>query len=124
MLVRLLQSYERSLIRRPLTTKVPRPPPPTPIHFVRLLHGRRVCRLASQSVTSAGVSGLGDFTCQAVLEDRKEIDWKRLSIFTFLGGAMVAPALHRWYAFLHRRVPGDTLTVIGQRLLLDQFVFA
>lgn len=33
-------------------------------------------------------------------------------------------ALHSWYAFLHRRVPGEGLRVVGRRLLLDQLVFA
>ena len=56
-------AYERSLHARPLTTKVP-PPPPVRIHFVRLLHGRRICKFASQAVTSGCISGIGDFACQ------------------------------------------------------------
>ena len=44
--------------------------PAVRIHFVRLLHGRRVCRLAPQAVTSAVIGGAGDLTCQCAFENR------------------------------------------------------
>jgi hypothetical protein len=34
------------------------------VYFIRLLHARRVCRLAPQGVTSAAISGVGDIACQ------------------------------------------------------------
>lgn len=124
MLGRAFSLYERALLARPLTTKARRPPSPQRIYFVRLLNGRRVCRLAPQAISSALISGLGDAACQLVLEKRDELDVRRLSIFTALGGVMVGPTLHAWYSFLHTNVPGATASSIGKRLLLDQFIFA
>ena len=95
----LFAAYEHALHSRPLTTKA-RPPPgphkslaPVRIHFVRLLHGRRVCRLAPQAVTSAAIGGVGDLTCQCAIEKREleYIDWRRFWTFTGLGGVLVAP---------------------------------
>ena len=123
LLRRAFASYESALHSRPLTTKVP---PATKIHIVRLLNGRRVCRFASQAVTSAVIGGVGDLTCQCAFENRDldNIDLHRTAVFTALGGVMVAPALHSWYSWLHRNVPGESLASIGRRLLLDQGVFA
>ena len=89
---RVFQAYERSLHARPLFTKVPSPIA-VRIHFIRLLHGRRVCRIASQAWTSAFIGGAGDLTCQCAFEKREldKIDWRRFSTFTALGGLMVAP---------------------------------
>ena len=92
---RLFHAYERALYERPLMTKASGAPPPlVRIHLVRLLHGRRVCRLGSQAMTSALVGGAGDLTCQCAFEKRElnAIDWRRCTTFTALGGLMVAPA--------------------------------
>ena len=35
-----------------------------------------------------------------------------------------AQALHRWYSWLHRSVPGEGVGALGRRLALDQLVFA
>ena len=126
---RLLQRYEVALRAQPLLTKVRSArraptPPARPIHFVRLLHGRRVCRVASQAVSSAVIGGAGDLTCQLVFEAREEVDVWRLCVFTALNGGLVAPTLHRWYSWLHRNVTGEGTRAIGGRLLLDQLVFA
>lgn len=121
---RLFARYGRALHERPVTTKVSRVPEPVRIHYVRLLHGKRICRLASQAVTSAAISAVGDITSQLVFEERDALDWRRLSTFTVLGGVLVAPTLHAWYSFLHRRLPGDAMATVGRRLLLDQLAFA
>ena len=132
--------YESQLHRRPLTTKVgyqrdplscrnsvripAKPARAVRIHFVRLLHGRRVCRVATQAVTAAVIGGVGDLTCQVLVETREDIDMRRLCVFSALGGILIGPALHRWYTFLHRNVPGEGLAAVAPRLLLDQLCFA
>ena len=122
---RLLSRYSALLQRAPLSTKVPPPAPPArPVFFVRLLHGRRVCRLGSQATTSAALSGVGDLACQGVIEQRDHLDGRRLLTFTALGGFLVGPTLHGWYAWLHRAIPGSTAGSVLQRLALDQGVFA
>lgn len=123
MLRHVFAQYERQLHARPLTTKASAAGARR-IYFVRLLHGRRVCKFAPQAVTSALISGAGDVICQLVVEANKELDTKRLAIFTGLGGVMVGPALHTWYSLLHRSFPAQTKAGIGKRLLLDQFLFA
>jgi protein Mpv17 len=123
----MLRWYVRQLHARPLSTKARSsmpPPASTRVHWVRLLHGRRVCRIASQAATSAAIAGLGDVTVQLGIEKRQDVDAKRLVIFTALGGCLVGPTLHRWYSFLHQRFPGDGVLTIGKRLLLDQALFA
>ena len=44
--------------------------------------------------------------------------------FTALGGFLVGPTLHGWYAWLHRAIPGSTTSSVLQRLALDQGLFA
>lgn len=116
-MARLLSRYSTLLHRAPLSTKVP--PPARRVFFVRLLHGRRVCRLGSQATTSAVLSGVGDLACQGVVELREHLDGRRLLTFTALGGVLVG-----WYAWLHRAVPGSTAGEVVQRLGLDQLLFA
>ena len=36
----------------------------------------------------------------------------------------VAQALHRWYSWLHRTLPGTDVASVTKRLLLDQLAFA
>ncbi|EQC28130.1 hypothetical protein SDRG_14090 [Saprolegnia diclina VS20] len=79
--------------------------------------------LPTKVVTSAGIAGLGDITCQTVFEDHP-FDAKRFAIFTTLGGVYIAPTLHVWYGFLNRAIAGTAKTAVAKRLVLDQFVFA
>ncbi len=53
-----------------------------------------------------------------------EIDWARTARFTFVGATVLAPALHFWYGFLIRRLPGTAPGTVVKRVLLDQLVFA
>lgn len=53
-----------------------------------------------------------------------ELDWGRCARFTFLGTTLLAPALHYWYGFLLRRLPGTAVSTVVVRVSLDQLVFA
>lgn len=53
-----------------------------------------------------------------------EIDWARTARFTFVGATVLAPALHVWYGFLIRKLPGTAPATVVKRVLLDQLVFA
>ena len=98
MLGRFLAHYEKRLQTHPLLTKArasllctrARMPAPVRIHFVRLLNGRRVCRVAPQAASSAFVGAAGDIICQLVFEGRDRLDWRRLGIFTLLNGILGA----------------------------------
>ena len=63
--------------------------------------------ILTKVVTASGIAAVGDVSCQLVLESGDQpFDWKRMAIFTFLGGALVAPVLHGWYNVLGARLPG------------------
>lgn len=53
-----------------------------------------------------------------------EIDWGRTLRFTFVGAAVLAPALHVWYGFLIRKLPGTAPATVVKRVALDQLLFA
>ncbi len=89
--------YQHSLATKPLPTKV---------------------------ATSALLSGMGDATAQLAIEKKELLDRKRLAIFTALGGVLVAPALHTWYATLIDRIPGGAAPQVAKRVLCDQLLFA
>ena len=81
--------------------------------------------LLTKALTSMCIVGIGDIGCQIVLGDEDtKFDFKRLLIFTFLGGALVGPTLHYWYGFLNRIVPGTGTGPALKRLAVDQTIFA
>lgn len=53
-----------------------------------------------------------------------EIDWGRTVRFTFVGATVLAPALHVWYGFLIRTLPGTAPATVVKRVALDQLLFA
>lgn len=90
------------------------------IYFVRLLHGRGVCRLASPRIVAAAITGAGDILSQLIIESHEQVDKRRLFVCTGLGGALDGAALQWWYSLLHKRLPGEHTFVVAQRLLLHQ----
>jgi hypothetical protein len=74
--------------------------------------------------TAALLNALGDVLAQLYLEKNSKLDWKRLGIFTLLGGALIGPALHFWYGTLGRVVTASGNTGTLFRVGLDQFVWA
>ena len=101
-----------------------RSPTAVRIYFVRLLHGRRVCRLAPPAVTSAAIAGTGDLVCQVAIEERPAVDWWRAGTMTAIGGLLTHPALLRWYSKLHSLMPGQHAGAIARRLVLHHCAFA
>lgn len=93
--------------------------------FDRYLHHLDANPLVTKALTSMVIVGVGDVGCQLVTaEENVKFDFKRFAIFTFLGGALVGPALHYWYGFLGRLVPGVGTVVALKRLAVDQTIFA
>jgi hypothetical protein len=91
-----------------------------PVFFVRLLHGRGVCRLASPSTVAACISGVADICSQLILEQREQLDRCRLAVCTALGGMLDGALVQRWYQALHGlRGPH----IVPRRMLLHQFLF-
>lgn len=62
--------------------------------------------LMVKAVTTALLSALGNIICQVAIEHVKELDGRRLGIFTALGFFWVTPCLHFWFGALNRCVCG------------------
>eukprot|EP00045_Choanoeca_perplexa_P001468 m.19820 g.19820 ORF g.19820 m.19820 type:complete len:250 (-) comp10962_c0_seq2:227-976(-) len=76
-------------------------------------------------VLTAGVIGVvADLTAQLAIERSRQLDVPRLTKFVALQMAIIAPVLHVWYGFLNRRLPGNHVRVVLQRVALDQLAFA
>ncbi|KAK3280091.1 hypothetical protein CYMTET_12053 [Cymbomonas tetramitiformis] len=82
--------------------------------------------LMTKMITSGVMNAIGDLGCQLGFEGIpfKDLDWKRVGIFTVLGFGLVGPALHTWYGVLYKVVGGSGTKATLLRLLLDQGVFA
>lgn len=52
-----------------------------------------------------------------------QIDFGRTLRFTLVGAAFLAPALHTWYGFLIRTLPGTAPATVVKRVALDQLMF-
>lgn len=80
----------------------------------------------TKMITSGFMNAVGDLGCQLGFEgiSFKDLDWKRVVIFTVLGFGLVGPALHTWYGTLYKIVGGSGTKATLLRLLLDQGVFA
>ncbi|KMZ73777.1 hypothetical protein ZOSMA_140G00150 [Zostera marina] len=78
----------------------------------------------TKSLTSALLNLVGDLICQLLINQVSTIDVNRLAVITFLGFALVGPALHYWYYSLSKivKISGTNGTFL--RLLLDQFLFS
>ncbi|KAL2895707.1 PXMP2/4 family protein 4 [Bienertia sinuspersici] len=74
----------------------------------------------TKAVTSALLTLVGDLICQLVIDKVPSLDFKRTSIFTFLGLAFVGPTLHYWYLYLSKVVTLQGASGAFVRLLLDQ----
>lgn len=71
--------------------------------------------------TAGFLSGVGDFICQNI-EGQTKYDWKRLSIFTLVGGVYIGPMLHMNYSkILPALVPnkGSVTSQTFKKLVID-----
>ncbi|GJX83425.1 protein SYM-1 [Tanacetum coccineum] len=78
----------------------------------------------TKAITSALLTFVGDLICQIVIDKKPSPDIKRVSIFTFLGMALVGPTLHFWYLYLSKLVTMTGASGALLRLVIDQFIFA
>ncbi|KAJ0694812.1 hypothetical protein HanPI659440_Chr15g0613081 [Helianthus annuus] len=78
----------------------------------------------TKAVTSALLTFVGDLTCQVLIDQVPSLDLKRVSLFTFLGMALVGPTLHFWYLYLSKLVTMTGASGAFIRLIIDQFIFA
>lgn len=103
------------------------PPPP-----VLTTHGPASSRtqspkprqLLTKALTTAAISAAGNVFCQLVVEGAPRLDRRRLAVFTALGFAWVAPALHYWFGLVNRLVPAAGSKGALMRMALDQFAWA
>lgn len=80
--------------------------------------------LLTKAVTTAAISAIGNVFCQLAVEGRPSLDGRRVAVFTGLGFVWVAPALHVWFGFLNRIIPGGGNTGALTRMALDQGAWA
>jgi hypothetical protein len=86
--------------------------------------------MPTKIVTSAMINGLGDMMCQLLngaLKDGKEFDFRRLFIFSLVGGLYFGPVIHYWFEFLNNIspfLPANKAVRAGVQLILDQTVGA
>ncbi|XP_076953386.1 protein sym-1-like [Bidens hawaiensis] len=78
----------------------------------------------TKAITSALLTFVGDLVCQVLIDQVPSLDIKRVSLFTFLGMAMVGPTLHFWYLYLSKLVTTTGASGAFIRLIIDQFIFA
>ncbi|KAK1431482.1 hypothetical protein QVD17_07941 [Tagetes erecta] len=78
----------------------------------------------TKAITSALLTFIGDLICQVLIDKVPSLDLKRVSLFTFLGMALVGPTLHFWYLYLSKLVTMTGSAGAFVRLLIDQFIFA
>jgi hypothetical protein len=104
--------------------------------------------LLTKGVSSGIIAGSGDFLCQLLFIDRRNVvkdehgeskgksastssllanwDAARTGRFALLGAFLVAPVIHYWYNALSMRLlPGAaTVSNVMKRVALDQFIFS
>ncbi|KAF0690267.1 Aste57867_18341 [Aphanomyces stellatus] len=78
--------------------------------------------LLTKTLTSAAIAGVGDVVSQLVIESAGSLDFRRLVIFTAVGGVYIAPILHVSYGMLNRLFAGASTKAILQRVAVDQFL--
>jgi hypothetical protein len=95
------------------------------------MYGRLLTRypLATKSITSAVLVGLGDLLSQGIemwLKDKAQVpDLQRISTMAIFGGVYVGPLLHYWYTFvLGRYFPSPSFLTVLKKTILDQTLFA
>lgn len=95
------------------------------------MYGRLLSRypLATKSITSAGLVGLGDLLSQGIeMWSNGEVrlpDPQRVGTMALFGGAYLGPLLHCWYSLvLGRYFPAPGFLTVIKKTLLDQTLFA
>ena len=87
--------------------------------YARLLQTHPI---ATKTVTSAALFGLGDLMSQTQFEKKAAIDQPRLARMVAWGG-LFAPLAHYWYGALDVLVPGGGAAAVAQKVALDQMTW-
>jgi len=74
-------------------------------------------------LTTAFLVAGGDAVAQLYIEKASKLDLRRVLKMAIMGGCIVGPTLHFWYAFLNRTFTSPTTTGAFMRLAADQGVF-
>ena len=97
--IKIWKSYERQLSRRPIRT---------------------------QMTTSLLLWGVGDLTAQKIVEQRKQIDGRRLGLTGAFGAAFMGPIGHYWYIgldwFCAQMFSSGSKKFLAAKILLDSVV--
>ena len=77
--------------------------------------------LATNTVTSGFLDGLGDCVQQRFFERTHPHDWGRTRRMAIMG-LLLGPIDHYWYQLLERRLPLKTAKMIAIKVILDELV--
>ena len=93
--------------------------------------------IMTKCISALFVTGAGNVISQSLTIDddddnekkvseqqHTKIDWNQAGRFALLNAVVAAPALHYWYNYLNRLVPGTTVLAVIKRVAWDEFVFA
>lgn len=76
----------------------------------------------TKSVTSGCISLAGDAICQ--WNENEGMHLRRAASMGAMGCFLIGPALHTWYNALARLAPGNSVSQVARRVVLDQLGFA
>lgn len=80
----------------------------------------------TKCVSAGLVSGVGNIAAQRFMHTKEgdfAVDWPQTGRFALLNVVFVAPALHYWYTWLARAIPGKAILPVSKRVFYDEFVF-
>ena len=98
--------------------------------FTMLRSGMASSPLITNCLVYGSMSGMAEFSQQTLMykvfpKKGDEQKYNKASIFqyTVLGGVVFSPALHFWYRWLDRMMPGTGVVVVAKKVALDIGVF-
>ena len=86
--------------------------------------------LITNCLVYGSMSGLAEFSQQTLTfkvfpkkNEKQKYNKGSILRYTLLGGAVLSPALHVWYRWLDRALPGTGVTTVASKVALDIGVF-
>ncbi|RDD41006.1 Peroxisomal membrane protein 2 [Trichoplax sp. H2] len=81
--------------------------------------------LATKSITSAILAGLGDFISQKLAQGGQgTIVWRNVGAYAFFNLIVTGPLSHFYYQWLEKLVPSKVPFAPAVRVLVDRLIFA